>query len=140
MALLPKKYFGDIGDFFEDDDWFFPVVSGKENMPEMDIYEEDEKIVAEISTPGMNTEDLNIVVEGNVLRVRGEKKEEKQEDDEKGYYRREIKRGSFERAVRLPSNIDEDNVTAEYKEGILRVEIPKREEGKAGKEVKIKKK
>ncbi len=135
MPLIPYEPFKEIERFFDNDDWFFPVTK-RESGPEMDVYETEENIIAEISAPGMSSEDMKVNISEGVLRVRGEKKEET-EDEDKGYYRKEIKRGSFERAVRLPSNVDEDNVKATYEDGILKVEIPKTDEVEGGREVKI---
>ncbi len=139
MNLIPRKPFREAEDFFNDDDWFFPVFQIKEMTPEVDVYETDKMVVAEISAPGMNADDLSVSVENNLLTVKGEKKEEK-EDKKKGYYRKEMKRGSFERIVQLPAEIDEDNVSAEYKDGILKVEIPKTERKKQKKQIEIKSK
>ncbi len=132
MNLIPRKPFKEVEDFFSDDDWFFPVFQKRDASPEIDVYETDKAVMAEISAPGMTVEDLDVSVENNLLKVKGEK-EEKKEDSEKGYYRKEIRKGSFERVVRLPSNIDESKVTAEYKNGILKVEIPKAERKKENK-------
>ncbi len=139
MNLIPREPFKEIERFFGDDDWFLPVTR-REKGPEMDLYETEEAIVAEVSAPGMGPEDLSVTVENNLLTVKGEKEEEK-EDDEKGYYRREIRKGSFERCVRLPRGIDEEGVEATYEDGILKIQVPKTEKiEKTGKKVKIKKK
>lgn len=136
MALIPYEPFRDIDSFFEgDDDWFFPVTK-RETSPQMDVYETEDNIVAEVSVPGMNSEDLNVTVSEGALRIRGERSEEIK-DEEKGYFRREIRRGSFERVVRLPSNIDEDKVKASYEDGILKVEVPKVDEAEDEKTIKI---
>ncbi len=140
MALIPRKPFQNTEEFFGEDDWLLPVCSKKESIPSMDVYETDNSIIIEVSAPGMNSEDLSVSVKGNFLRARGSRKKEKENDD-KGYYRKEIKRGSFERVVRLPTNIKEDDVEATYEEGVLKIEIPKREEGiDEGREIKIKSK
>ena len=136
MALIPYEPFGDIDNFFEDD-WFFPV-SRREKGPEMDVYEDDSAIIAEVSAPGMNSDDLKVSIDEGVLRVRGEKNEEVEDkNEERGYYRKEIRRGSFERVVRLPSNIDEDNIKASYEDGILKIEIPKTERDEREKTIEI---
>ncbi|MGM0439341.1 MAG: Hsp20/alpha crystallin family protein [Patescibacteria group bacterium] len=136
MALIPYEPFKDIENFFnDDDDWFLPVTK-RETVPEMDVYETEDSIVAEISAPGMESENLDVSIEEGALRVRGDKSEEI-EDEEKGYYRKEIRRGSFERVVRLPSNIDEENVQASYEDGILKIEIPKTDEVEKGRKIEI---
>ncbi len=138
MALIPYEPFKNIERFFEDDDeWFLPVTR-KDNAPEMDVYETESDIIAEVSIPGMDKDDLSVSIDEGVLCVRGDKKEEKEEEvEEKGYYRKEIRKGSFERMVRLPSNIDTESVKANYENGILKVEIPKVDEVERGKEIEI---
>ena len=138
MALIPYDPFRDIDKFFgEDDDWFLPITK-RENTPEMDVYETEDSVIAEVSTPGMSSEDLDVGIDEGVLKIRGERSEEMEdENEEKGYYRKEIRRGAFERVVRLPSNIDEDNVKASYEEGILKVEIPKTDEVERGRNIEI---
>ncbi len=138
MNLIPRKPFREIEEFFNDDDWFLPVFSRKEASPEMDIYETDDSVVAEISAPGMKAEDLSVTVENGILEVKG-KSEHKEEKKEKGYYRKEIRKGSFERAVRLPSNVNESKVEASYEDGILKLRAPKIE-GSKGREIEIKSK
>ena len=138
MALIPYDPFRDIDKFFgEDDDWFLPITK-RENTPEMDVYETEDSVIAEVSTPGMSSEDLDVGIDEGVLKIRGERSEEMEdENEEKGYYRKEIRRGAFERVVRLPSNIDEDNIKARYEDGILKVEIPKTDEVETGKSIEI---
>lgn len=104
----------------------------------MDVYEEGNNVVAEMSLPGIDPEKIEVKVEGNYLRVYGAREETK-EDKKKNYYSKEIRRGSFERAVRLPENVDEKNIKAEYKKGELKVVMPKlaiKESGKIKVEVK----
>lgn len=135
MNLIPRKPFQEMDEFFNDDDWFLPVFSRRDAGPEMDIYETEDSVIAEISAPGMNPDDLSVTIQNGILKVKGESEYE-DEQDEKGYYRKEIRKGSFERAARLPTNVDEDKVEATYKDGILKVKAPKTEESK-GKEIKI---
>jgi len=73
------------------------------------------------------------------LKIRGEKEvEEEDKKEERGYYRKEIRRGAFERAVRLPSNINSEEIKATHEDGILKVEIPKAEEEiEEGRQVEI---
>lgn len=137
MALIPYEPLEDMSRFFEDDDWFFPVTR-KESSPEMDVYEDDSAIVAEVSAPGMSPQDLDVSINDGALRVRGKKSEEVEDKNEdRGYYRREIRRGSFERVVRLPSNIDDESVKASYEDGILKIEIPKTNKDKGEKKIEI---
>lgn len=137
MALIPWKPFSDLDSFFRDDDWMFPVVSRKElTMPAMDVYEKDNNVVAEVSIPDFDPSKINVFVEDGVLRVSGTAEEKKEEKD-KGYWKKEIRRGSFERAVRLPADVKEDAVDATYEKGVLKIVMPKVETKPASK-IKIK--
>lgn len=139
MALIPYDPFKELDGFFNEEDWFFPVRSSQRTTPEMDVYETDDLVVAEISTPGMNPENLSVKIEDNLLIINGETEEKSEEGkEEKGYYRKEIRRDAFERVVRLPANIDADNINAKHKNGILKVEIPKIEKQiEKGSEIEI---
>lgn len=145
MTLIPwKPYFWDIDKFFEDEwtDWPDLKLSRSLNqkVPKMDIYEEGGNLVAEIELPGIDVKDINVEVEDNYLKVEA-KKEEKKEEKEKGYYRKELSKGYLRRFVPLPFNVVKDKAEAEYKDGILKVIIPKekaKKEEKKGIKVKIK--
>ena len=137
MALIPYEPFGDMDNFFNNEDWFFPVTR-RDDSPEMDVYEDDSMIVAEISAPGMSSDDLKVSIDDGSLIVRGKKSEEVEDKNEdRGYYRKEIRRGSFERVVRLPSNTDKENVKASYEDGILKIEIPKTDKAEREKRIEI---
>lgn len=136
MALIPWKP-SDLDRFFENDDWFFPVRRlGELGGPAMDLYETDKEVIAELNAPGMNADNFDVTVKDGLLSVRGSAEEEK-EDKGKGYWKKEIHRGSFERAVRLLSPVKESGVSATYTKGILRVTMQKAEE-KAPPQIKVK--
>jgi HSP20 family protein len=84
-----------------------------------------------MSMPGIDPEKVEVTIEGNYLRVVGRREEEK-ETKNKQFYSKEIHRGSFERAIRLPAAVNEDAVKAEYKDGVLKVTMPKTEVKKKG--------
>ncbi len=94
--------------------------------PACDVFEDGEsvKIVAEL--PGVNPEDVKLSLENNVLTIRGEKKQEAEERNER-VHRYERSYGSFERAFMLPSTVDAEKVSADYRNGILTVVVPKAE-------------
>ena len=99
-------------------------------MPTVDIYENKDQIVLEAELPGMNREDFDLSIENNVLTLRGERRFEKK-DESDNYHRVERAYGSFTRSFTLPQTVSGEGTTAEYKNGILRVVLQKREEVKA---------
>ncbi len=98
--------------------------------PNVDIYENKDQIVLEAELPGMNREDFELTIENSVITLRGERRFEKQ-DDADNYHRVERAFGSFTRSFTLPQTVSGDGATAEYRNGVLRVTLPKREETKA---------
>jgi HSP20 family protein len=99
-------------------------------MPSVDIFENKDSIVLEAELPGMNREDFELTVENNVLTLRGERRFEKK-DEADNYHRVERAYGSFTRSFTLPQTVSAENAAAEYKNGVLRVTLQKREEVKA---------
>ncbi len=93
----------------------------------VDVYEDGDALVAEMNLPGLKGEDIDVEVEDNYLRISG-RREEQHEKKEKSHYAKEIRRGSFERVVSLPDAVNQEQVTAEYKDGVLKVHMPKRAE------------
>lgn len=98
-------------------------------VPAVDIYETDENLVLQAELPGINPDDVDIRIEDNTLYLKGERKFEK-EVKEENLHRVERSYGTFTRSFTLPGTIDADKVKAEYKNGILTLTIPKREEAK----------
>src|ERR1043166_1839722 len=98
--------------------------------PSVDIFENKEHIVLEAELPGMKREDFDLSVENNVITLRGERHFEKK-DETDNYHRVERAYGSFTRSFTLPNTVTAEGATAEYKNGVLRVRLPKREETKA---------
>lgn len=98
--------------------------------PSVDIYENKDHIVLEAELPGMNREDFELTVENNVITLRGERQFEKK-DETDNFHRVERSYGSFTRSFTLPQTVSAEGATAEYRNGVLRVTLPKREETKA---------
>lgn len=98
--------------------------------PSVDIYENKDQIVLEAELPGMKREDFDLSIENNVITLRGERRFEKQDEGD-NFHRVERSYGSFARSFTLPQTVQTDEVTAEYRNGVLRVKMPKREEVKA---------
>jgi HSP20 family protein len=97
--------------------------------PPVDIYETEEAIVLKAELPGVDPKDVEVRVEDNTLYLKGERKFEK-EVKEQNYHRVERSYGSFARSFSLPNSISTDQVRAEFKDGLLTLTMPKREEAK----------
>jgi HSP20 family protein len=107
----------------------------EEMIPAIDIYEEDDSVIAKVELPGMKKEDINVEVNNGILKISGEKKRE-EKVEKKNYYRIERSSGSFERSITLPFETQADKAKASFKDGVLQIKIPKSEEAKK-KETKI---
>ncbi|OQX84044.1 hypothetical protein B6D60_09780 [candidate division KSB1 bacterium 4484_87] len=122
------RFFGDFGlDFWKSDTVWQPAV---------DIVETKNNFEVKAELPGLKKDDIKIQFEDGVLTLTGERKIEK-EDKDKNFYRVERRYGKFQRCFSLPRNVKADEIKANYKDGILTVNIPKAEEAKA-KEIEIK--
>ena len=97
--------------------------------PSVDIFENKDQIVLEAELPGMKPEDVDISIENNVLTIHGERKFEKKNDGD-NFHRVERSYGSFTRSFTLPPTISSENVNAIFENGVLRLELAKREEAK----------
>ncbi len=97
--------------------------------PAIDLFEENDNYVVTCDLPGVKKEDLDISVSGNVLTIKGEKKDSREDKDGR-YYRRETWSGSFQRTVTLPETVDPNKINAEMKNGELVLTLPKKEEVK----------
>lgn len=107
-----NRFFGD--EFFND---FFPA---------LDVYQDKDNVVAELSLPGVDPNKVDIVIENDVLTVSGST-EEKQEVKREDYYRKEVRTGSFSRSVVLPMAVKGDQTQAHYDKGVLTITMPKEE-------------
>ncbi|MFZ3199657.1 MAG: Hsp20/alpha crystallin family protein [Candidatus Acidiferrales bacterium] len=103
--------------------------------PAVDIYETENELVLKADLPDINEKDLDVRIENNMLTIHGERKFE-QEVKEDNYLRMERTYGSFNRSFSLPNTVNSEAIKAEYKNGVLTVELPKRAESKP-KQVKI---
>jgi HSP20 family protein len=97
--------------------------------PAVDVYETKDAVRVKAEIPGMKKEDIDLAVQGDTLILRGERKEESERKDE-NYYRVERTYGQFQRAITLPCPVKAEEVKAAYKDGILEVNLPKKEEAK----------
>ena len=112
--------------------------TGATVMPKIDIKDKKDSIVVRAELPGIEEEDVDIEITDDIMTISGERKEEKEKDEE-GYYYKESHTGSFSRSFTLPSNVMGENAKAEMKKGVLTVTIPKVESKKATK-IKVAKK
>ena len=97
--------------------------------PAVDIFEQDGNIVLKAELPGVDPKHVEVRVENNVLTLRGERKLDNDVQKE-NYHRVERAYGSFSRSFTLPTVVDTEKIKAEYRDGVLRVSLPKREEAK----------
>jgi HSP20 family protein len=122
-------------------DEFFGMVPARTERgtmwsPAVDVREDEDNFYVEAELPGMTKDDIELEVEQNRLSIRGERKFEKKEEGE-NYHFMERSYGSFYRSFTLPKNVDADAINAGYKDGMLTVTLPKKEEVKP-KKVSIK--
>lgn len=120
-----RLFTGNVGRTFDDEG----IARGAWS-PSVDIYENKDHIVLEAELPGMNREDFDLTVENNVITLRGERRFAKKEDTD-NYHRVERAYGSFTRSFTLPNTVSGEGASADYRNGVLRVTLPKREETKA---------
>ncbi len=104
-------------------------ISTRTWAPPVDIYENENDIVLKAELPGIEPKDVEVKVEDNTLYLKGERKFEKEVKNE-SYHRVERSYGSFARSFSLPNSISTDKVKAEFKDGLLTLTLPKREEAK----------
>ena len=108
---------------------FLPNFNNGITLPAVNISEEAEEYIVEMAVPGMKKSDFNIDLDNKILSISSEI-EEKKEATENNFTRREFGYSSFKRTFTLPDTVESDKISATYKEGILSVILPKREEAK----------
>jgi HSP20 family protein len=133
--MLPNvRTFRDLPDLFDEffgSDWLSDTPAFKRgiNMPSVNIMENDEQFKIEIAAPGLEKKDFKIDLDGNVLTISSER-EDKKEDKGDKYVRREFGYTKFSRSFTLPETIEGEKISAKHDNGVLSVEIPKKEEAK----------
>lgn len=128
MDLMPRKFYLD--DMFDD------FLSAKSTGMKCDIYEKDGCYHVEMDTPGFSKDDLSISMDNGYLTITAEKSHE-DNDDSKNYIRRERSYGKYERSFYL-GEVDEENIDATFKDGVLKLSIPKADENKSKRVIEIK--
>ncbi len=111
-------------------------IANVEWVPAVDVIDEKDKLRIKADLPGIKKEDVEINIEDGVLSIKGERQNEKEEKN-KNYYRRECFYGVFERSISLPAEVDIGKAEANYKDGVLEIILPKKEESKP-KQIKVK--
>ena len=117
---------------------FMPALSGRQAgfMPAVDVYEDKDNIIVETQLAGVDPDKVDISIENNVLYLKGSS-EKKSEVEDKNYYRKEIRQGSFYRSVPLPTHVLGDKASASAEDGVLKIIIPKTIEARP-KTIKVK--
>jgi HSP20 family protein len=142
MSLIPYRPFWNLDSFFNEDEWPENIFSKNQTIkiPRLDIFETEKEVVAEIELPGVDPKNIDVEIKDNALIIEI-KREDKKEEKEKGYYKKELSRDYHKRAIPLPVEVKEEKTKADYKEGILKIVMPKvkpiKREDKKGVKVKI---
>ncbi len=129
-----KKIRDDVDGMFQRffDDPFFVNKWGGRNTPACNIIEKKDRYTIEVEIPGVEPDDVEIDVEGNMLKIKGERQEHTDhEDEETQVHSIEHSYGSFYRSFTLPEGIQEEAISAHNKHGVLFIELPKNQEKKA---------
>ena len=120
-----NRLFNDAGRGWRDDE---PAATTTWS-PAVDIYETEGEIVVKAELPGMERKDITLNLENNILTIRGERRFVKETKDD-NYHRIERSYGTFSRSFSIPTTVDEEKIRADYKEGVLKVALPKKEQAK----------
>lgn len=107
-----------------------------EFLPALDLAETDNELVVKCEVPGLEPKDIDISLSDGMLTIKGEKKQER-EEKQADYHLVERSYGTFTRSIQLPKEVQSEKISASYKNGILKINLPKSEEAKK-KEIKIK--
>jgi HSP20 family protein len=124
MNMLFNQSFRGINRGGAEEDWAQGAWS-----PAVDIYEKDGNIVLKAELPGIEAKNVGVTVENNILTLRGERQFD-QEVQRENYQRVERSYGTFTRSFTLPTVVDTEKIKAEFKDGVLRMTLPKKEEAK----------
>ena len=129
MATMQNRF----NRFF--DDSFFRTFDGEDDIqmgswhPVVDMFDKDDSYIVKAELPGLDKKDISVDIKDGVLTLKGERRHEN-EVKEENYFRRERTYGKFQRSFRLPVDVDPDAIRAEFKNGVLEIEVPKPEEQK----------
>ena len=145
LQLVPRRqrflpFVPEIDIFDRFFDFELPTLFGEEEMvvPHFDISETEKEYVISGEIPGIDVKDLNVTLTDGIITIKGEKKKETEEKEE-NYHRIERHYGSFERSFRVPDTVKTDELDANYKDGVLKLTLPKAEVSE-GKKIEVKEK
>jgi len=121
-SLISNSFLTDFfdGDKFFDSDWL-----RNKSLPAVNVKETDKNFEIELAAPGLAKKDFKVTAENGILTISSEKQEEK-EQKEKDYTRREFSYNSFSRSFTMPENTNEDDIKANYEDGILKLQVAKK--------------
>ncbi len=134
VALLQNRLNSIFNDFARPETGQETLAAGN-FMPAVDVYEDEHKLVLKLEVPGVRQEDLDVRVENQTLTVRGERRFDAEEKEE-NFHRIERRFGTFTRSFTLPLTVDTGSVAAKYENGVLAIQLSKKEAAKP-KQVKI---
>jgi HSP20 family protein len=130
--------FGDFDNFFDDFlarrwprllDWNLPL-GIEADVPKVDILDHDNEIEVQAALPGIHKDDVEVSINNQTLTIHVTKNKQEEKKEEGRYFRREIIHGESQRTLSLPENVDANNATAKFENGLLKVTIPKTEKSK----------
>jgi HSP20 family protein len=124
--------FRNVLDRFFDERSFRPLFgdgNGTQSFFPVDVFETGDEVVVKASLPGFKAEDIDISVHGDILTIKGESKDEKEEKAQ-NWYRRERRFGTVVRQISLPGEVSADKADAKFEDGVLRLTLPKSESAK----------
>ena len=123
----------DVDRFFGND----PFFRDRNCMPAANIREQENHYEIEVAAPGMKKEDFKVEMDNNIITISAERKEEQKEEKE-NYTRREFSYNAFSRSFELPATVNSEKIDAHYRDGILTLTLPKKEEALKNKRKEIK--
>jgi HSP20 family protein len=135
MAITPYRTSTDLGPVFDDLLRTFAGWGGRMGStsllraPEADVIEAEDRIRVVVELPGMRSEEIDLELENNVLTISGEKREERQEEND-AWHLSERRYGKFSRSFALPRDVEQDRIEANFENGVLTVTIPKSEKSR----------
>lgn len=133
LTGVPRSFSNVLDEFFND---VVASDSGRLYVPNIDVWEDQSHYHVHAALPGINKNDINIDLEDRRLTISGERREERDDKNAK-YHLIETRFGRFERSVMLPNNINQDKIDARFEDGVLKLDIEKKEK-QVNKQIKVK--